>query len=72
MEQLGYFLLCAGAMAWLIGTNLVARRATRRLNLRWPTLPPWSKLYRGEKFALMGVLGCAIVGYVCFALLTNS
>jgi hypothetical protein len=72
MELTAYILLATGGLIWLIGGTMVFRRVTKRLGLRWPTLPPWSKITSREKWALAGFMACAAAGYLGFVILKSA
>ncbi|AHX16215.1 hypothetical protein CH75_06960 [Dyella jiangningensis] len=69
--MLSYLPLAVGALAWLVGGNLILYRVTRREGLRWPTLPSLMKLTLSEGLVLTGCFLAVLGGFAATDMLTT-
>ena len=72
MRTLGVLLLAAGFLLWVVGGHIVLAKAGKRLGLRWPNLPPLSKLTRSEAIKLLSFLVILVASYFAFVLLGSK
>jgi len=71
MGMLSYLPLALGALAWLVGGNLILYRVARREELRWPALPSHKRLTLSEGLLLTGGFLAVLGGFAATELLTT-
>lgn len=69
--MLSYLPLALGALAWLLGGNLILYRVARREGCRWPVLPSLSKLTLSESLMLTGCFLAVLGGFAATEALTT-
>lgn len=71
LGALRYVPVAVGALAWLIGGNVILARVARRKHLRWPTRPPLTELTLTETLSLTAFFLMALGGFVVTTVLST-